>query len=348
MKKKLLLFVVGAPLLAAIFTGIQIYYLLEIWGYKGPDTTFTIKPGEAFARINFRLSKKKLISNPTLFHRYAKLNNLIKKFKVGSYQIKTGANMSEVMNTLVYGTPYTKSVTIPEGKNIFQIASILSKYNVTDRDEFLKAAKSASLARKFGIPASRLEGYLYPETYRFRPNTPAREVINTMINLFRKKTKHITEDKLPVGMNLHQVIILASIVEKETGAPFERPAIAGVFFNRLRKRMRLQSDPTTIYGFYENFKGNLQRKHLREKTPYNTYRIKGLPIGPISNPGVTAINAVINPDQHDYLYFVSQNNGTHVFSKSYKDHLTAVKKYQINSDLRRGRSWRDLKLKNSR
>ena len=140
----------------------------------------------------------------------------------------------------------------------------------------------------------------------------------------------------------HDLITLASIIEKETGASFERPTISGVFHNRLKKRMRLQSDPTTIYGIYEKFTGNLRKKHLLQKTPYNTYKIFGLPLGPISNPGLESLKAAITPKKHNYLYFVSKNDGTHKFSRNYKDHLKAVTAFQKNRAARKGKSWRDL------
>ena len=144
-------------------------------------------------------------------------------------------------------------------------------------------------------------------------------------------------------MNKHQVIILASVVEKETGAKLERPAIAGVFTNRLKKRMRLESDPTTIYGIWQRYAGNIKKSDLLEMTPYNTYKIPALPFGPISNPSLEAIQAVLHPDTHEYLFFVSKNDGTHIFTKNYQEHLQAVDDFQRNTKARKGKSWRDLK-----
>lgn len=139
------------------------------------------------------------------------------------------------------------------------------------------------------------------------------------------------------------MIVLASIVEKETGAKVERPTIAGVFHNRLNKRMRLQSDPTTIYGIWERYKGNIRKSDLLEETPYNTYKIPSLPVGPICNPSLEAIKAVIKPEEHNYLFFVSKNDGTHVFTEKYSDHNSAVNEFQKNSKSREGKSWRNLK-----
>jgi UPF0755 protein len=133
------------------------------------------------------------------------------------------------------------------------------------------------------------------------------------------------------------------MVEKETGAKAERPAIAGVFTNRLKKRMRLESDPTTIYGIWERYTGNIKKSDLLEVTPYNTYKIPALPLGPISNPSLAAIEAVLNPESHEFLFFVSKNDGTHIFTKNYGDHRNAVDNFQKNSKAREGKSWRNLK-----
>jgi len=343
MKRNLIIFLVIAPLFGVLLAGIQVYYELAIWRYQGPDVLFTIKPGQGFSKINYQLQQQHIINNPKVFHRYAQFKGYMTKFKAGTYEIKNNSNLIEITNALVFGRPYTVKVTIPEGKNLFEIGKILEEKEIVDKKSFIAAAKSPQLAKALKIPAKRLEGYLFPETYHFPPKASAQDVIRAMVRQFRQQTKKIDFSK--AHLNFHEVVILASIVEKETGASFERRKIAGVFHNRLKKRMRLQSDPTTIYGIYENFNGNLRKKHLLEKTPYNTYKISGLPVGPICNPGPQAIEAVLDPEEHNYLYFVSMNDGTHVFSRSYKDHLKAVDKYQKQRRYRKGRSWRDLKKK---
>jgi UPF0755 protein len=146
-----------------------------------------------------------------------------------------------------------------------------------------------------------------------------------------------------LGMTRDEIITLASIVEKETGAPEERPIIAGVFHNRLSKKMRLQSDPTTIYGIWSRYKGNLHKSDLLDPNPYNTYYVPALPAGPISNPGIESIRATLNPSIHHYLYFVSKNDGTHTFTSTYEDHSKAVTQFQLDRRAREGKSWRDLK-----
>ena len=341
MKKHLWVFFIGAPLLAIFLASIKVYYTIAIWKYEGEDRQFKVNPGEAFSRINYRLKKEDLIPSSKLFHRYCQAQGLMTKFKAGNYLIKSQSTMLDTIETLTKGVSITTSVTIPEGKNLYEIATILEQKKITKAKDFVKLAKDPMLTKKLGVDGTSLEGYLYPNTYNFTEKSPAKVVLKTMVNEFNKRV-----DALNFGgskLNKKEVVILASIVEKETGAKHERPRIAGVFHNRLKKRMRLQSDPTTIYGIWENFNGNLRKKHLLEKTPYNTYKIGGLPIGPISNPGLESIKAVLSPEKHEFLYFVSKNDGTHIFSKNYKDHRKAVNDFQKNSAARKNKSWRDLK-----
>ncbi len=346
MIKKALIFIVLAPLLGLAAAAGVAYYHLAVWQYSGPEANFEIRPGESFASINGRLYRRKLISSAKLFHRYNQWHDQLTSFKTGLYHIKSGSTMLDIGRALLKGEMASIRVTLPEGKNLFEMAAIFEQKEViSSRQEFIELAKSPEFARRLGLDVDRLEGYLYPETYYFAPNTPARQVIKAMVGVFAKKSAQLDFSRAPLGLDKRQVLILASIVEKETGASHERPIIAGVFVNRLKRGIRLQSDPTTIYGIFENFDGNLRRRHLREKTAYNTYRISGLPVGPISNPGLASLEAVLDPTQHDYLYFVSQNDGTHIFSKSYREHRQAVNRYQKDWRARRGKSWRDLNRK---
>jgi UPF0755 protein len=340
MKKHLFIFLVVAPLLAFFMVGVKIYHDLSFWTYQGPKTTFTITSGESFSRINGRLAEKKLISNPKLFYRYCKFKGYLRKFRTGEYLISPGMNMLMVIDSLLKPSTKRIKVTITEGKNIFEIGRLLEEKKITTYQNFLNVARDEQFIKQLGIPAKTIEGYLFPDTYIFAPNTPAKRILHTMHQQFKKNFQALapTSSKL----SKHEIITLASIVEKETGAPHERPTIAGVFHNRLKKGMRLQSDPTTIYGIFETFDGNLKRKHLREKNNYNTYRMKGLPIGPISNPGKKSLEAVIKPQKHNYLFFVSKNDGTHVFTRNYRDHRNAVAKWQKSRKNRIGKSWRDL------
>lgn len=339
-KKAFILSMIGAPILAAVLVSIHLSIIFYL-PYSGNAVDFTIRPGEAFSSINYRLSKEEIISNARLFHYYTKYKDALTKFKAGTYRIEPGMNMGEILEALINGVPILTSVTLPEGKNMFEIARILEEKNITTYDEFIKACRNLELINSLEIEGNSLEGYLFPDTYKFAPQTPAKTIIKKMVELFKRKIQDLNFSTS--HLTAHEVIILASIVEKETGAKIERPTIAGVYLNRLKKGMRLQADPTTIYGIWENFDGNLKKKHLLEKTPYNTYKINGLPKGPIANPSLEAIKAVLEPEIHDYVYFVSKNDGTHVFTSTYKEHLEAVEYFQKNTSRRRGKSWRDLK-----
>lgn len=309
--------------------------------YNGPDVTFTVQTGDTFGKVNQRLYEAGLIPDKRLFHYYARHKNILTKLRAGDFTILSGSNLIKVLDTLIYGQPNLKSVTVPEGKNMYEIAKLISTAGITNEKDFLEATQNRQIISELNIDAINLEGYLYPETYRFAAQTSGKEVVVAMVELFKNRTRHL--DFNHPFLNKHQIIILASMVEKETGAKFERPAIAGVFTNRLKKKMRLESDPTTIYGIWERYKGNIKKSDLLEITPYNTYKIPALPIGPIANPSLEAIKAVLNPESHEYLFFVSRNDGTHVFTKKYSDHSRAVNDFQKNSKARQGKSWRDLK-----
>jgi UPF0755 protein len=339
-KKTLLAVFVGGPLLALLLISLTVTFMMKKT-YTGPDTSFVVRNGETFGKINQRLYQQGLINNTRLFHYYAKYRDVMTKFRAGSFTITTGSNMTQVLETLVYGQPNLTSVTIPEGKNMYEIANLFDQAGITKAEDFLKAVEDPELITALSAQSMNVEGYLYPETYRFAPDTNAKLVVKAMVDLFNKRTENI--DFNHPFLNKHQVIVLASMVEKETGAKAERPAIAGVFTNRLKKKMRLESDPTTIYGIWSRYKGNIKKADLLELTPYNTYKVPALPAGPISNPSLAAIEAVLNPAQHDYLFFVSRNDGTHVFTSNYKDHSQAVQDFQRNSRAREGKSWRNLK-----
>jgi len=341
MMKKALIY---SAVLAPIFAGIMVTITMAIifyTPYNGDKIQFSIKPGEGFSSINYKLDKAGLIGSARLFHYYTRYNDSMNKFKAGTYEIAAGNNMGDILVILTKGTPILTKVMIPEGKNMYEIGKILEAKEITTYDAFIRECKSKKAISALGINAPSVEGYLFPDTYKFAPKTPAKTVIAAMTKLFRDKTKGIPLDSY--HLTKHEIIILASIVEKETGAKVERPTIAGVYLNRLKKRMRLQADPTTIYGIWESYNGNLRRKHLLQKTDYNTYKMSGLPLGPIANPSLAAIKAVLKPNSHSFIYFVSKNDGTHVFTSTYKEHLRAVDYWQKNRRNRKGKSWRDLK-----
>jgi UPF0755 protein len=338
MKKSLLIILVIAPLVSLILVGARVYYSLEVWRYEGPSREVVILPGQNFSQINAQLAKQQLISTPRLFHRYGQFKGYLNKLRTGRFLIKQNSNMLDVYNTLLNEKSIAFLFTIPEGKNIYEIAKMLEEKELAKATDFLAAVKDKKLLAEMGINAETAEGYLYPESYDFAPQLPAKEIAKTMIKQFHKKITPL--DFTGTSLSPREVLILASIVEKETGDKKERAMVAGVFHNRLKIHMRLQSDPTTVYGMFERYTGNITKLDLQTPSDYNTYTLKALPKGPICNPGIEAIKAVLSPADHKFLYFVSQNDGTHIFSENYGAHTEAVKKWQLNSKNREGRSWR--------
>lgn len=341
--KKLILLISFFILSIVALLGAVIFYTYNVWTYQGKEQFFTISSGETFGKVNQRLEDANIILSTRAFHYLARYKGKVSSLNHGKFIIKQGMNLEEILGTLCGASIYPM-VVIPEGKNLYEVAHILENANIVKAKNFIQAAKDKTLIHKtFATKANSVEGYLFPNTYQFAPDTPAQQIVSHMVAQFHKATEGI-DFQHPL-LTKEQVIILASIVEKETGAQFERKTIAGVFLNRLKKHMRLQSDPTTIYGIWERFKGNLKKSDLLEKTAYNTYAIDALPIGPIANPSLDAIRAILEPEQHEYYYFVSRNDGTHVFSKTYAEHDAAVTNFQRTRANREGKSWRQLKQK---
>ena len=245
---------------------------------------------------------------------------------------------AEILSTLRNGQVLLHSLTVPEGLTIAQIADLASQDGLTDRAEFIRLAKDRAFVASLGIEAETLEGYLYPNTYKFPRAVKAREVLVAMVEQLRQVVgPDLLARMQELKMTMHEVLTLASVIEKETGSGGERPEISAVFHNRLKKHIPLQSDPTVIYGL-PAFDGNLHKKDLSSPSPYNTYRVQGLPPGPIANPGIQAIRATLYPSDSRSLYFVSRNDGTHQFSATLIEHNKAVEKYQKRPFRRGGHS----------
>jgi len=258
------------------------------------------------------------------------------RLRAGEFMVPQGLTPLQAVRFLNTAKPVSYRVTVPEGKTLPEIAAIFAEDNWVEPATFLQLYQDAALLKELGVKADSLEGYLFPETYTLvRGEVDERKLIKMMTQRFFAVWKEVTtatqekqgQDGSGKKYTQHQLLTLASIVEKETGSAGERDVIAGVFYNRLRKGMPLQSDPTTIYGI-KNFNGNLTKADLQRWTPYNTYVIPSLPAGPICNPGAAAIKAVLAPAKVPYLYFVSRNDGSHQFSKTLKEHNRAVYKFQ--------------------
>lgn len=290
--------------------------------------TIFIPQGASFSIIAKGLEKEGIVTDAEKFLVLARFKGAITKIKAGEYEFTTSMLPNEVLNRMLYGKTKNYTITIPEGYNTIEIAKVLSNMNIVDEDKFLNRAMDETFAASLNIDGNTVEGYLFPDTYRFTKGITAEEIIKKMTERFNKVYIEIVSNRQSaLKMSMRQIVTLASIIEKETGANNERTIIAAVFHNRIKKGMRLESDPTVIYGI-KGFNGNLTRKDLLNKTPYNTYQIYGLPPGPIANPGRASLEAAISPSEEQYLYFVSNNNGGHYFSNNLKEHNKAVQLYQ--------------------
>jgi len=288
-----------------------------------------IQPGQGLNATIEQLSKKGIINNRLKFKLFSRLKGYDKSIQSGEYLLSPSMPPAIILEFLVNGKVNLHKITVVEGYNLNQIADIVAREGFASRTDFFTAATDTSFVHEKGIDAETFEGYLFPETYYFSKVITPEKMISTMVDRFRSvftaKWKKRAKD---LGLSIHQIVTLASIIEKETGVPFERPIISSVFHNRLKKGMRLEADPTVIYGL-KNFNGNLTRKHLTTWSPYNTYKIKGLPVGPIACPGAKAIEAALYPDNTHFIFFVSKRDTTHQFSTNLKDHNKAINKYQL-------------------
>jgi UPF0755 protein len=289
-----------------------------------------IPPDLFFPAIEQKLIAAGLIRRDRRFLLTAHLMGVANSLKAGEYIFSGKLTPYRILRELHKGSMVQRPITIPEGANLEQIAELLGQGGWLKPDRFLELSHDRRFIARLGLNLETLEGYLFPDTYLFeRGGHDAATIITTMVTQMRKVLAETgAAAGLPrANLSVHQLLTLASIVEKETGQTLERPLIARVFLNRLQKGMKLQTDPTVIYGI-RNFDGNLTRAHLGEFTPFNTYVISGLPPGPIGNPGRAAIEAVMQPAQGPYYYFVSKNDGSHYFSKTLAEHNRAVSKYQ--------------------
>jgi len=325
--KKLYFLVFGllSPLFGIVLSLIPITYSLSYWRSNNVSTDynvakesiFSIKKGTAVKKILEQLEGIKAIHSAKLAYSYLFVTKQLNKFRSGEYRLPTGKTTLELLEYLFTTGPIVYKVSIPEGKTVKEIALLL-------REAAILSEESLALFLERG---QELEGQLLPETYHFEKEESPEKILKIMSQALKEKLEQQNLTP-PEGWTWEQILTLASIVEKETGVAEEREIIAGVFWNRLKKNMKLQSDPTTIYGLKERFDGNLKKKDLQELNEYNTYMISGLPKGPICNPGIAAIKAVLFPAEHKYLFFVSSNDGRHIFSESYDQHRHWVNLYQ--------------------
>ena len=283
----------------------------------------TIPVGSNFRQATDSLKRAKLISFAGLFRTYAKLTRRDRALKAGTYLIARGSSWSTILDTLTRGRGVSHTLTVPEGLRLATIESLLVRKLSIPEDSVSRATRDETLRQQYNIPTGTLEGYLYPDTYSLPLGAPASVAIRTMMDRFARAWDTTWNARLEeLGMTRHEIMTLASIVEKEAIVPSERPVISAVFHNRLRIRMPLQADPTVQYARNQHNERVLL-KDLEVKSPYNTYRNAGLPPGPIASPGVESIKAALYPASVKFLYFVAHPDGHHEFRNTYSEHLQA-------------------------
>ncbi len=330
-KNKYLLYALGFILLLSVLY--SLWFLFVPPSYTSVSKIVYIKKGTPLKKISETLEREEVIKNRHLFYLLTTLLKKKTKIKAGEYEFHTRMLPLEVLDLLIKGEVRRHLVTIPEGYTLSQIAQLLEDLSLISKREFLQKASSPKLIETLGLShlaEPNLEGYLFPDTYHLIKEMEPEEMIRMMVLQFKKVfSPEFVHRAIELGITEREAVILASIIEKETSLPEEKPLISAVFHNRLRKKIPLQSDPTVIYGI-NPFNGNLTKEDLLKPTPYNTYLKTGLPPTPICNPGKESLWAALHPAPVSYLYFVSKNDGSHHFSSDLEEHSRAVRKYQKN------------------
>ena len=319
-----------AVILFVVFIFAFFYYALSPTDHRNEIVTVEIPRGTGFFRSVDLLENAGLIKNKYLFYALVIARNAHGHIRPGEYELSASMSPLDIINKLVKGEIIEYKVTIPEDFTVAEIAVRLASFKLVDEKAFVSLCEDAKFVASLGIEGRSAEGYLYPDTYTFDKSMGAKEIIKIMVKQFRKTFNHEMQERAEeLGMTVPEVVTLASIIGKESGFKDEKQLVSAVFHNRLKKGMKLQSDPTAVYDL-RSITRVVKRKHLLRKSPYNTYIIDGLPPGPIANPAIDSLQAALNPASVNYLYFVSNNDGSHNFSSSLSAHNRAVLKYQIN------------------
>jgi len=303
----------------------------------------TVPSGTSFHDISRILEENGIVRDRRSFYLLARLEEAIPKVKAGEYEVNTGMKPREVLAKLVRGDVIKYPITIPEGFTLFQIGEVLEQAKVCRKNIFLEKTKDLDLIAGLDLEEGSLEGYLFPDTYNFPKGFGEEQVIRQMVARFKSVYATLAPRAEQLGLSRREVVILASMIEKEAADDQERRLISAVFHNRLQRGMALQSDPTAVYDLRskKTESKRITKRDLQRKSPYNTYHIMGLPKGPIANPGLKSLQAVLYPAEVNYLYFVSKNDRTHHFSSTLEEHNRAVNKYQRR--LKKGKKGEDSK-----
>jgi UPF0755 protein len=333
-------------IVAAVVLGILLafYSLILLWPQGNPydSVKVTIPKGASLKQVSATLQDYNIIRNERSFLLAVKTLGYEKDMPAGRFKLLNASTNFDIIDQLVNGIQVNKRVTILEGWTIAAIAKELNNKIGVDQNEFKSACKNKLLLWKWGISEDSVEGYLFPNTYLFSEEEDVQDIIGRMINEYKERITLAFRDRMKVlGMNENEIITLASIIEGEAIYDSERAVISGVYHNRLNIGMRLQADPTIQYIITDSPR-RLLNKDLKIKSPYNTYLNKGLPPGPINNPGIESIKAALYPDETDYIYFVATGDGYHTFSRTKEEHNIAKRKFQkIRRQLKRQQKKKD-------
>jgi UPF0755 protein len=287
-----------------------------------------IPKGSPLPEVVRILQEDGILPHPQAFRALVILTFSGRRLHYGEYAFPTPPSAFEAWRRLVRGDVIKYEVTVRPGVNLFDVAELVKEKKLVEEEAFLAAATSPAVLRRLDIPGESAEGYLFPDSYIFVKPVTAEEIVELMVQQFRRKIPPDTEKRAKeAGFSLHQIVTIASIIEKETGIEQEKPIVSAVIRRRLALGMPLQMDPTVIYGA-KRFDGTVTGKDLRKAGPYNTYLNRGLPPGPIANPGLPALAAALSPSNAEYLYFVSKNDGSHTFSRTLTEHIRAVEQFR--------------------
>ena len=330
-------FGVGLLLIAALVGGIAVF---RIWerihephkGYVGTERIVDIPAGTGTGAIGRRLTEAGIVRDPFTFRIALLWSGRSRALQAGEYHFDRPLAPIDVVDRLASGDVYARRITFPEGLTLQEMARVYEMRDFGSAASFLEAVRDASLIRDLDPRATDLEGYVFPDTYALPRGTPARRLIELMVNRFRAAyDDDLQQQAREQALTTREVVTLASLVEKETARADERPLVAAVYRNRLKLGMGLQADPTVVYALLRagRYTGNLRREDLTIDSPYNTYRYAGLPPGPIASPGRASLEAAVRPASVSYLYFVSRNDGSHVFATTLAEHNRNVREFQI-------------------
>ncbi len=333
MLKMIKRFLLLAAILILFLSSLFVFEFLSTPKSSPEKILYEIERGEGAKSLAEHLKEEGILQKKRAFLLGHFLFYSQKTIKAGEYIFDLPLSIQKILHIITNGKILLHAATIPEGLTLMEIADHLESLGFSERQAFMKASEDTTAISVIDSEARDLEGYLFPETYFFPKGVTTEKIVSSMTTQFKDTfSEEWTRRSDEIGLTIREIVILASLIEKETSLPDERPLVSAVFHNRLKKQMKLDCDPTIIYALKQDgqFKDRLRTKDLRLDSPYNTYLYRGLPPGPIANPGKDSIAAALYPADKDFLFFVSKNDGSHHFSRSFREHQNAVNKFQRN------------------